>query len=242
MNIDVSKIIENKLNALESEGIIRKKIEDAVEKSITAAITSELESWSFREGIGKQIKAVVGTIADDCGLAAYNGFVATKVKDIVQNVLSSDLTDKLNKTLDDLLIRKHKNVKLSDIFDKYREWVCEHTEESEKWERRNFHCKLEIEEKGYGMHVECSFADHQLEHKSWGKEDPEIRFSMLVMSDKKVGTIGTLYLDGHYMKECYKVGRLTDFEAFICNLFYNETEIVADLDDVDDSDYFDIDV
>ena len=53
MNIDVSKIIENKLNSLEAEGVIRKKIEDAVEKSITAAITSELESWSFREGIGK---------------------------------------------------------------------------------------------------------------------------------------------------------------------------------------------
>lgn len=242
MNIDVSKIIENKLKALESEGVIRKKIEDVVEKSITAAITSELESWSFREGIGKQIKAVVGTIADDCGLAAYNGFVATKVKDIVQNVLRADLTDKLNKTLDDVLIRKHENVKLSDIFDQYRKWVFEHTEESEKWERRNFHCKLETEEKGYGTHVTCSFADHQLEHSGWGKEDPEIKFSLLVMSDKDRGHIGTLYLDGHFMKECYKVGSLTDFEAFVCNLFYNDTEIIVDLDDVDDSDYFDIDV
>lgn len=59
MNIDVSKIIENKLNALEAEGVIRKKIEDAVEKSITAAITSELESWSFREGIGTDFEAFI---------------------------------------------------------------------------------------------------------------------------------------------------------------------------------------
>lgn len=241
MNIDVSKIIENKLAELEATGVIQKKIEDAVEKSIMTAVTSELESWSFREGIGKQIKAVVGTIAKDCGLAAYNGFVAARVKDIVQNSLSADLTEKVNKTLNDIMICRHDNIKLSDIFDRYREWVCEHTDESDKWEKRNFHCEIDTEEREYGTFYTCTFADHQLESRISRREDPDIKLVIYARNGSTTASIAHLYLDGHYMKECYKIGYMTDFEAFVCNLFFNETEIILDPDQVDDSDWFDID-
>ena len=35
---------------------------------------------------------------------------------------------------------------------------------------------------------------------------------------------------------------MTDFEAFLVNLFYNKTKIIMDVDDVDDNDHFDIDI
>lgn len=35
---------------------------------------------------------------------------------------------------------------------------------------------------------------------------------------------------------------MTNFEAFLVNLYYNGTKIKMDVYDVDDSDYFDIDI
>ena len=48
MNIDVSKIIQDKLVQLEADGVIQKKIEDTLEKVISDAITSEINCYSFR--------------------------------------------------------------------------------------------------------------------------------------------------------------------------------------------------
>lgn len=44
MNIDVSKIVSDKLEQLDTDGVIKRKIEETVEKTVTDAITSELSS------------------------------------------------------------------------------------------------------------------------------------------------------------------------------------------------------
>lgn len=43
------------------------------------------------------------------------------------------------------------------------------------------------------------------------------------------------------MKDSFKLSHLTDFEAFVLNLYYNGTKIIMDEDDVDEDPYFDID-
>lgn len=48
MNVDVSKIVSDKLEQLEADGVIKRKIEETVEKTVTEAITSELSSYAFR--------------------------------------------------------------------------------------------------------------------------------------------------------------------------------------------------
>ena len=48
-------------------------------------------------------------------------------------------------------------------------------------------------------------------------------------------------VDGHLMKDSFKLSHLTDFEAFVLNLYYNGTKIIMDEDDVDEDPYFDID-
>ena len=51
-----------------------------------------------------------------------------------------------------------------------------------------------------------------------------------------------LYLNGRNMKETFKVGTITDFEAFVLNLYYNDTKIILDPDNVDEDPCFDIDI
>lgn len=243
MNIDVSQIVADKLAQLEADGTIKRKIEEALEKSIMSAITSELESYSFRSGIEKQLKDAVSSIAADCGLSAYNGFIAEKCKSIVREHFTTDISEKVQKALNDIMFTKHENIKLSDIFKRYRAWVLEHTDESDKYERQTFTHSLEVKEEGNWTRYICKFADHTLAPSFSYREDPDVEVNFNVYgSEQKTRPITMLYLNGHYMKDSFKLGPLTDFEAFILNLYYNGTEIILDEEDVDEDPYFDIDI
>lgn len=242
MNIDVSQIIADKLAQLEADGTITRKIEETLEKSIMSAITSELESYTFRNGIQKQLNAAVSTLAGDIGLSAYNGYIAEKCRAIVQSHFTTDISERLEKTLNDIMFTKYENIKLSDIFKRYRKWVLEHTDDSDKYEREKFTHVLEVEESGAFTHYSCKFADHTLENYGYSKEAPDIEIRFCIYRERKEASISSLYLNGHYMKDSFKVGPLTDFEAFILNLYYNETIIILDEEDVDENPYFDIDI
>lgn len=246
MNIDVSQIVADKLAQLEADGTIKHKIEESLERSIMSAITSELESWSFKNGIGEQLKECVASLAKDCGLGAYNGYIAEKCKAIVQSYFSADISERVQAAIDDVMFKKHDNIKLSDIFKRYREWVLEHTEDSEKYERGQFHMNLEEKIEGSWTRYSCTFADHSLDNGSiWGtKEKAEIEINFSTYGkEAKLEPITSLYINGHYMRDSFKVGHLTAFEAFVVNLYYNGTKIIMDVDDVDDDDNcFDIDI
>ena len=243
MNINISEIIEQKLAQMEADGTIKQKIEESLEKSIMQAISSELESYSFRSGIEKQLKEAVSNIASDCGLPAYNGFIAERCKSIVQHLFTNDISDRIEKALNDIMFTKYEKVKLSDIFKQYRKWVLENTDESDKYENERFTHELEVTEDGYWTRYVCKFADHILKNSVYTKDDPdiEIHFSTY-RNDSKECSITMLYINGHYMKDSFKIGHLTDFEAFILNLYYNDTKIILDAEDVEEDPYFDVDI
>lgn len=242
MDINVSAIINEKLAQLEADGTIKRKIEESLEKSILSAISSELESYSFRRSIEEQLKAAVSTIAADCGLSAYNGFIAERCKQIVQHHFTEDIGEKVHKALTDIMFEKHTDIKLSDIFERYREWVLENTEESEKYERGEFTHALEVVEDGNFTRYVCKLADHVLENKSYYKEKPDVEIHLTAYGKETESRISMLFLNGHYMKDSFKVGPISTFEAFILNLYYNETKIILDEEDVDTNPYFDVDI
>lgn len=237
MNINVSQIVTEKLAQLEADGTIKRKIEEALEKTITEAITYELDSYSFRKGIAKQMEAAVSNIAADCGLAAYNGYIAEKCKSIVQEHFTADIGAKVEKSLKDIMFAKHEGVKLSDIFRQYREWVLRNTDESDKYDREEFTHELVEQRDGCWEKYTCRFADRKL--SGYDKPDIEIRF--LKYGDDDECSISFLYLNGRNVKETFKFGTITDFEAFVLNLYYNDTKIILDPDNVDEDPCFDID-
>lgn len=242
MKIDISKIVLDKIEQLDTDKVIQRKIEETVEKTVMDAITSELSSYTFRNGISKQVQDSVSKIAADCGFSAYNGFIAQTVKTIVQDLYSADIAEKVQHSLNDVLLQKHKNISLSEIFKRYRDWVLENTDESEKYERQEYAADLEIKKDGYFTHYTCRFADHPLETGYFGsKERGEIEIRFCTYGSKKNSTISTVYINDHDLKNTLKIGTLSDFEAFIVNLYYNSTEILLDVDEVDDDTGFDID-
>nr|DAV01087.1 MAG TPA: hypothetical protein [Caudoviricetes sp.] len=238
MNINVSQIVTEKLAQLEADGTIKKKIEEALEKTIIEAITSELSSYSFRREIAKQMEDAVSGVAAGCGLAAYNGYIAEKCKAIVQEHFTADIGAKVEKSLKDIMFAKHEGVKLSDIFKKYREWVLSNTDESDKYDREEFTHELVEQHDGCWRKYTCRFADRKL----YGYDKPDIEIRFLEFGGNDEGSISSLYLNGHNVKETFKLGTITDFEAFILNLYYNDTKIILDPDNVDEDPCFDIDI
>lgn len=112
MTVDFSTIIADKLAQMEEDGTIKKKIEETLEKSVMTAITSELESYDFRRKISDQMKLALNGVAENSGLSAYNGFIAEKIRAIVQETCAADIAAKVQATLDGILLKKYENIKL----------------------------------------------------------------------------------------------------------------------------------
>jgi hypothetical protein len=240
MNIDVSGIIADKLAQMEADGTIKKKIEEAIEKSVLGAVTSELEGYSFRRSIEEELRKSTSGVAANCGLSGYNGFIAEKVRQLVQNMYTEDFAQKVQAALSDTLLQKHEGVKLSDIFKRYQDWVCEHTDYEDQYDRQTFTADLDIDEDGVFTRYRIRFADEPLKDK--GDHRPDITIGFYVYGDKEKDTISSLWLNDKNVRETVALGHLSEFEAFLVNLFYNNTEILLDQFDADAYSYFDIDI
>ena len=238
MIIDISKVIADKMEQMQKDRVIENKIEETVEKVICDTISSELSSWEFRKAISDEVEKSIGNVASELGLGAYNGFIAETVKKVVKGMYEADMAEKVAETLSNTILKKYDEVKLSYIFDQYRKWVCETTDESEKYERERFHCELETKEDGYFTWYNISFSEKELDYS----DHPDIKFRLCQCSGEDKSRISYLWLDSEEVDGKIRIGTLTEFEAFILNLYYNETPIILDVDDVDDSCTFDIDI
>ena len=57
---------------------------------------------------------------------------------ITEDVCREDIANKIQKTFNDLLIVKRENVKLSEIFEKYKDYMDENTDEEDKYSLERF--------------------------------------------------------------------------------------------------------
>lgn len=236
MNLDIQAIADSKIQEMQDSGEIKKRIEEDVEKTVLCAIDDSLNGYKLRDQIEGQITHDVSETLKNIDFTTYNGFIAEQIKSLTEGVLRDDVAQKIQKTFNDILIQKHDGIKLSEIFEKYRGWVNENTEESEKYERQNFVCKLDEKEDGNWTDYTVTFNDEEMD----SYDNPEVKFSLLRYGDRPSASISSLWIDGEWTKSMFQIGRLSEVQALIANLYYNDTKIILDIDDVDDSDEFDI--
>ena len=241
MEINITKIVEDKLAQMAQDGVIQKAIEDGIEKSMLSAVTSAVTGYQFKREIEKQVEDAVGGIAGKCGLSSYNGFIAQKAAEIVQNMYNNDIAEKVKRALDEPLVQDYSGIKLSEIFDKYREWVKNNTDTDAQYEYERFTCSLEQSDDGEWQHLTCKFADHPLSETVYRKERGEIEIRFFRYKNEKKVRISTLWLNDHDLKGSMRIGTLTSFESFLVNLYYNETEVEMDVENADEDNYYDID-
>lgn len=237
MNIDISKIIEDKIKDMEEKKIVETTIQETLQNSIVAAVKSALEGYTLRHMIEDKMEKEVSNVVSNIGFTGYNGFIAEKVKEIVQGTLNEDIVAKITKKFNEILVRKRDKIKLSEICDFYRKYICENTDESEQYDLQYFHVSINENEEYHWIDVEFA-------KEKDGYSGDKIKFTIHRRYDNRgFGKIGSLYIDGYGVDKTVSFGHMTDIELLLVNLKYNNTPIEIDVTDEDDIDTsFDIDI
>lgn len=230
MTIDINRIMQEKLNQMEEGGILQKKIEETIEKCLVDSISNAFSSWDFRKSIETQLKSCVSTLAQDCGLSAYNAFISNHVRALVSELLEDDLKKKLQASVDDILLQKHENVKLSDIFKKYREHVMNTVDADDQYDRETFVSQLHIREDGPSFtFYTCQFSPFS----EWESDEDETVEFRICQYKGTPSNINRLIIGGTDMAKALRMSRFDDFDRYVLNLFFNKTEIILDAEEVE---------
>ncbi len=242
MNLNIQEIVDNKIKALNDNGTIKAAIEKTIEETMLKAITDALGDYSLRRSIEKQVSEQVSSVVADIGFTAYNSFIAEKVKQITEEVCRADVAAKIQKTFDEMLVVKRDNIKLSEIFKQYRNWVCEEVDDSEKYSLEHFYVKFELNEKYDWYNVELAQEEPKDRYSRYSSD--VISFTLHKKHNEPgMGYISSTYLDGRNIKDKFRFRNLSDIEVLLINLTYNETPIIIDIESEDDIDTsYDVDI
>lgn len=240
MNIDVSKIVQEKIDSLAQDGVVEKAITETFEKTVIQAVENSLDSYNLRKDIEKKVTEEVNKVVADIDFQSYNTFMCEKMSQIINETCREDLCEKIEKKFKDIFLCQTKEIKLSEIFKKYRDIACENVDESEKFDRMDegWHYKLEEDER-YGW-IECELDYESGEHRY--RRDSNISFTIHKdYKDKTRGKIYTLYLDGYNIESKFNFASLNDVEIMLVQAAMNEIPIIIDIDEDDVDNSWDID-
>lgn len=246
MILDISKIVSDKLAQMEENGSIRLFLEEQIEKTVKGAIESAISGYSLKRDIEEQITAGFPEIVNRIGLSAYNTYIAETVRKVTMATLEGDAQEKIQATIEGILLKKRESIKLSEIMAEYRKWVNSSDDEDEKRSRNEdndgYTCAVR-EEKG---HYGSNFKSYKLYFDEEGNKDSKdfddydigVDLSLLWTVGKDSVKILNLYFDGMKVSREFVHHTPSSFEALLLNLHFNNTPIIMDVDEIDEDDHY----
>lgn len=154
--------------------------------------------------------------------------------------MNIDVTKIVQDKFKEIFLRKTKGIKLSSIFEKFREIACKEVDEWDKYARidEGWYCKCEVNSQ-YGW-IDCELDYEKVAHRH--RKDNKISFTVHLNHDKSIGKIYSVYFGGNDMKNGIKFGGLNDVEILLLKASMNKIPIIIDVDSTDDIDNsFDVD-
>lgn len=239
MNVNITEIVQNKIDSLAADQVIEKAITETFEKTIIKAVTDALDSYDLRKTIEKKVAVEVNGVVADLDFHSYNSFMCEKMMQIVNQTCKEDLCEKIEKKFKDIFLCQTEEIKLSDIFKRFKEIACENVDESSKYDRVYDGWHYKLEESDYGW-LDCEL-DYEDRHHRY-KSDSAIAFTVHKNVDNKSkGWISSVYLDGHEINTKFTFKNLNDVEIMLVQAVMNKIPIVIDIDGDDVDNSWDID-
>ena len=239
MNINVTEIVQKKINSLEEERVIEKAITETFEKTIVKAVTDALDSYELKRILEKKVTGEVNGVVADLDFHSYNSFMCEKMMQIINQTCKEDLCEKIEKKFKDIFLCQTKEIKLSDIYKSFRKIACENVDASDKWDRCDEGWYYKLEESEYGwLECELDYEDKQYRYRS----DSGISFVVhKEPKDKTRGWISRVLLDGYDISEKFEFKHLNDVEVMLVQAVMNKIPIIIDIDENDVDNSWDID-
>lgn len=135
-------------------------------KTLVKAVTDSLDSYGLKKNIENKMAEQVSKVVVDLGFQSYNSFMIEKMAQIINETCREDICQKAEKKFKDLFLCQTKEIRLSSIFEKYREIASNNVEEAEKYERMNdgWYYKFEVD----GSFIRCELDYEEREHRYIG--------------------------------------------------------------------------
>ena len=239
MNVNITEIVQNKIDSLAADQVIEKAITETFEKTIIKAVTDALDSYDLRKTNVKKVAVEVNGVVADLDFHSYNSFMCEKMMQIVNQTCKEDLCEKIEKKFKDIFLCQTEEIKLSDIFKRFKEIACENVDESSKYDRVYDGWHYKLEESDYGW-LDCEL-DYEDRHHRY-KSDSAIAFTVHKNVDNKSkGWISSVYLEGHEINTKFTFKNLNDVEIMLVQAVMNKIPIVIDIDGDDVDNSWDID-
>lgn len=241
MNIDISKIVEDTMSKMQTNNVVETLIAENFQNSVEKAVTEALSSYKLRNTLEEKLSNEISKVLSTLDFQSYNAFMVEKLSQILNQTCREDLCAKAEQKFKDLFLCQTKEIKLSSVFEKFREIACEAVDEQEKYNRcdTGWHCKCEVDPIHDWINCELDYEDRDHRYT----RDCQLAFTVhRDLHDNSKGRIYNLYLDGERLGDKYRFGHLNDVELMLVQAVLNEIPIIIDVDDdayIDSS--FDVD-
>lgn len=247
MVLDVSGIIQERLEELEASGELRDYIKQNIDKTVKEAISNVLGGYQLRKAVEEGLCQEFPEIVKEIGLGGYNTFIAETVRKICLANMEADAQEKISSAIEESVLRKRETITLSEILSEYRKHV--NYNDDEEWKRDQneneggYTCAVRKQKK-YSSTVFDYYAlwfdeDGYKEDTDMDEYDLVVKLSGLYTPDKNAKThIDEIYFHGDRISKQFIHNEPDRFEAMIMNLYLNKTEIIMDLEDYDDDDHY----
>lgn len=228
MELNINEIASAKIQSMHESGEICKRIEEGVEKSIYSAIDSACQDYHFRSTIEKNIEEVLGEVAKGVNVDAYKNFLISRLNKAFSSHVKKDIGDKIEADFKRIYLDTPKDIKLSQLIEKYKEWLFTKLDEEERrdWEKFDIYFNTEYK---YWFDVELKKPNT---HRTTELENFCFTIHYEDGTNNKIGYVSSARIGYKDFEKEVNIGQITDFEALVFNLLYTRTRIEIDLEEV----------
>ena len=207
--INLSEVCEQTIQKMKDEKTIETLVSTTIENTIKECITSYFESYTFERAIGEKLNLKSAKIITSLGLDDFNKYIL----EIIEQVRVGKNEPIAKESVNIIFGNPIKEVKLSEILIRYKEYLENELDEDEKAEISEFEYKIE---------------DSYFYRKIKLKSNDEESFGITI---RREGKVSRIYKDKEVealVKKVFRSRYNSEFELWLLKLEIDETKIIID--------------
>ncbi len=224
--LNISEIVQNKINSMIENETLKKEIENTIEKEIISQIRDSISCYDVRDIFGKKIKQEVSETIEQISFKGYANLVVEQIKQAVNANAQKILTDEVMQYFNDLYLpNEDKVLTVKELFNKYTEMAKNSLEDTseEVYSYMNVQ-KYKPSFLTYSKWVKI-FVSLNDEYKEEDSKTYEIELLNISGEENKYKIV-SIYEEKRRTKdltERLKFGYLDSFERFLMRAYFNKT-------------------
>ena len=207
--INLSEVCEQTIQRMKDEKVIETLVSTTIENTIKECITGYFKSYTFERAIGEKLNLQSAEIITALGLDDFNKYVLEIIEKVIgKNELIAE------ESVNIIFGNPIKEIKLSEILIRYKEYLENELDEDEKAEISEFEYK-----------IEDSYFYRKVKLKSNDEESFEITIR------RAQGKVSRIYKGEEVealVKKVFRSRYNSDFELWLLKLELDETKIIID--------------